>query len=163
MSGSLHYGPLNVSPAHGDQTNAARQNNLPRPDRRPFDNSYACSGITYVRCRRYWVATGSQRTHPFLSSHSIQLEAEPCAVSVEYLQSSPYDLFALRTMVDSQDPAAVAARDQAEQYHMMLGFWLGVSGRPNSVSKPANSQPPRPDEIGGSIRYIFLKLLRADN
>ncbi|TEB19674.1 hypothetical protein FA13DRAFT_342499 [Coprinellus micaceus] len=29
-------------------------------------------------------------------------------------------------MVDTLDPAAVAARDRAEQHHMILGFWLGA-------------------------------------
>ncbi|TEB20339.1 hypothetical protein FA13DRAFT_1743134 [Coprinellus micaceus] len=29
-------------------------------------------------------------------------------------------------MRDTLDPAAIAARDKAEQYHMLLGFWLGA-------------------------------------
>ncbi|TEB20336.1 hypothetical protein FA13DRAFT_1839043 [Coprinellus micaceus] len=31
-------------------------------------------------------------------------------------------------MVDTLDPAVVAARDRAEQYYMILGFWLGAIG-----------------------------------
>jgi hypothetical protein len=32
-------------------------------------------------------------------------------------------------MRDTLDPAAIAAKDKADQYNMLLGFWLGVSAR----------------------------------